>query len=148
MPKSINRFLLLAAAFLLLVFIVAAYIYFKPVKNISGQKADIESNIVEICNEFDSNAEVADTKYKNKILQLTGTVKKSEVQDSVCTMIFDNGGHFILVANFYPDENEKVKKYKVADKVIVKGMYSGYVINDDTFMIPAEIKLDKCSVVE
>ena len=47
----------------------------------------------------------------------------------------------------YEAKNE-IERLKEGTKIIVKGIYSGFVINDDTFMIPAEIKIDKCTLLK
>ncbi len=125
-----------------------AYLYLKPVKDISEQKIDIQSTDNDLLKEFTTNDLKADTKYKNKILKLSGALKKIEIKESICNIIFDNGGNFIIVANCdYVLKNE-IQKLTVGNKITIKGIYAGFVILDETFMIPAEIKLDKCILVE
>jgi len=41
-----------------------------------------------------------------------------------------------------------VQQLKQGDNTTIKGIYSGYIINDETFMIPAEIKIDKCTLTK
>ena len=127
--------------------IYLAFIYFQPVKDISKQQPDIIITDTQMFSDFTNNPKDADVTYKNKIIELSGTIKKTEVKDSICTVIFDSGGNYIIVANCDYDTENEVKKLKENSKIKLKGIYSGYIINDDTFMIPAEIKIDKCSIV-
>ncbi|HRH57568.1 MAG TPA: hypothetical protein PLS10_07950 [Chitinophagales bacterium] len=127
--------------------IYLAFIYFQPVKDISKQQPDIIITDTQMFSDFTNSPKDADVTYKNKIIELSGTIKKTEVKDSICTVIFDSGGNYIIVANCDYDTENEVKKLKENSKIKLKGIYSGYIINDDTFMIPAEIKIDKCSIV-
>jgi hypothetical protein len=148
MSKTLKAILYLIIAVLLLGAGYAAYIYFKPVKVISDQKVDIQISDKDLLKYFTENQQEANIKYENKILELNGTVKKTEVNDSVCTVIFDSGGDFIIIANCILDAKKDVQQLKQGDNTTIKGIYSGYIINDETFMIPAEIKIDKCTLTK
>ena len=126
----------------------AAYQYFKPSKNIANQKTYMQLTDKQLLTDFNDNHINADSTYKNKIIELSGTVKKTEIKDSICTIIFDNGGNFIIIANCVYDAKSEVEKLAEGNKISIKGIYSGFIINDDTFMIPAEIKIDKCTLLK
>jgi metal-dependent hydrolase (beta-lactamase superfamily II) len=143
-----NKFLFLAVSSIFFAGVaVLLHTYFQPVKNISKQQPDIITSDTKMLSDFDSNSKDADAAYKNKIIELSGTIKKTEVKDSTSTIIFDTGGNYIIVANCVFGINNEVKRLKENSNIKIKGIYSGYIINDDTFMIPAEIKIDKCSIV-
>jgi hypothetical protein len=124
------------------------FLYFQPVKNISKQDADFSLSQKQLTDEFSSDAQKADTKYKNKIIEISGIVKKTETNNPNSSIIFDEGGNFLIVANAQADKSAEFKTLQPGDKVIIKGIYSGYIVIDDMFMIPAEIKIDKCSLVK
>ncbi|MFN8284780.1 MAG: hypothetical protein U0U67_16265 [Chitinophagales bacterium] len=126
----------------------ACYIYFKPVKNIATQKADIQISVTQLLNDFNSDSKRADSTYKNKIVEISGSLKKTEIQDSVCNVIFDNGGNYIIIAGGLQEQKKDVKLLKEGNLIKIKGIYSGFVINDETFMIPAEIKIDRCTLIK
>ena len=142
---KILLFVIVSVLFSGIVYLV--FIYFQPVKNISKQQPDVITTDTKMFSDFTNNPKDADVAYKNKIIELSGTIKKTEVKDSICTVIFDSGGNYIIVANCDYDTENEVKELKENSKIKLKGIYSGYIINDDTFMIPAEIKIDKCSIV-
>ncbi len=147
MSKTYKILLFVIISVLFSGIVYLAFIYFQPVKNISKQQPDVITTDTKMFSDFTNNPKDADVAYKNKIIELSGTIKKTEVKDSICTVIFDSGGNYIIVANCDYDTENEVKELKENSKIKLKGIYSGYIINDDTFMIPAEIKIDKCSIV-
>ncbi len=64
----------------------------------------------------------------------------------VCNIIFDDGGNYIIIANGLLAQKKEIKLLKEGNLIKIKGIYSGFVINDETFMIPAEIKIDRCTL--
>jgi hypothetical protein len=148
MSKSIKAIVLILAVISITGIIYLAYLYFEPTKDIAIQKTDAQLTEQIFINDFIKDHKNADSLYKNKIVELTGKVKKIETQDSVSTLVFDNGGNFIIIANCISSGNNELKQLKEDTNITVKGIYSGYIINDDNFMIPAEIKIDKCTLVK
>lgn len=131
-------------------FILLAYglfIYFQPVKDISKQNSDFSLTQKQLTDEFSSDALKADNKYKNKIIEIAGIVNKAETNNPNSSIIFDEGGNFLIIANVQNDKAADLKTLQRGDRVKIKGIYSGYVVMDDTYMIPAEIKIDRCTLV-
>ena len=147
MSKSIKAIVLIIAVVSIIGISYLAYLYFEPTKDIATQKTDLHLTEEILINDFIKSDEIADSLYKNKIVELTGKVKKIEAQDTISTLVFDNGGNFIIIANCLSSIKTELKQLKVGSNITVKGIYSGFIINDDTFMIPAEIKLDKCTLL-
>ena len=148
MSKSIKAIVLIIAVISIIGISYLAYLYFEPTKDIATQKTDLHLTEEILINDFIKSDKIADSLYKNKIVELTGKVKKIEAQDTISTLVFDNGGNFIIIANCLSSTNQELKQLKEGTNITVKGIYSGYIINDDTFMIPAEIKIDKCTLVK
>lgn len=138
----------LIATSILLMIAYAIYIYFKPVKNIAKQQTDIQLTDKQLFDDFISNPTNADSIYKNKIVELTGIFTKSEIKDSVCNVIFDNGGNYIVIAGGLFVQKKEIELLKTGSKLTIKGIYNGFVMNDEMFMIPAEIKIDKCTILK
>ena len=148
MSKSIKAIVLIIAVVSIIGISYLAYLYFEPTKDIATQKTDLHLTEEILINDFIKSDKIADSLYKNKIVELTGKVKKIEAQDTISTLVFDNGGNFIIIANCLSSIKTELKQLKVGSNITVKGIYSGYIINDDAFMIPAEIKIDKCTLVK
>lgn len=148
MSKTIKYSLV---AFLVAIVIGIAYglfIYFEPVKDIATQKTDIKLTDKQILAEFNENNLFADSLYKNKIIEITGNVKKTEINDSTYNVVIDDGGNYIIIASCVEETKSKLALQKEGNTITLKGIYNGYVINDETFMIPAEIKIDRCTVLK
>ena len=157
-----SRFKIIAsliATCILLTIAYAFYIYFvslslwimyglKPVKNIAKQQTDIQLTDKQLFDDFNVNPTKADSIYKNKILEITGTFTKSEIKDSICNVIFDNGGNYLVIASGLYAQKKEIALLKTGNKLTIKGIYNGFVMNDEMFMIPAEIKIDKCTILK
>ncbi|HUM50233.1 MAG TPA: hypothetical protein PK431_00410 [Chitinophagales bacterium] len=146
-----SRFKIIAsliATCILLTIAYAIYVYFKPVKNIAKQQTDIQLTDKQLIDDFNTNPTTADSIYKNKIVEITGTFTKSEIKDSICNVIFDNGGNYIVIASGLYAQKKEIALLKTGNKLTIKGIYNGFVMNDEMFMIPAEIKIDKCTILK
>jgi hypothetical protein len=124
------------------------FLYFEPVAEVSGQKADIRLSDTQLLADFEQDPLAAEQKYKNKVLEITGTVAKVECDSTRCRIIFDKQGKFIVVNSCEEEIQKDVRSLKQNTRVTVKGIYTGYVIIDDLFMIPGEIKIDPCTIVK
>ena len=146
-----SRFKIIAsliATCILLTIAYAFYIYLKPVKNIAKQQTDIQLTDKQLFDDFNVNPTKADSIYKNKILEITDTFTKSEIKDSICNVIFDNGGNYLVIASGLYAQKKEIALLKTGNKLTIKGVYNGFVMNDEMFMIPAEIKIDKCTILK
>lgn len=146
-----SRFKIIAsliATCILVTIAYAFYIYFKPVKNIAKQQTDIQLTDKQLFDDFNVNPTKADSIYKNKIVEITGTFTKSEIKDSICNVIFDNGGNYLVIASGLYAQKKEIALLKTGNKLTIKGIYNGFVMNDEMFMIPAEIKIDKCTILK
>lgn len=108
---------------------VYRYIY-KDHRNISKEEAAFNIAAKAINLEFIDNASLAEKKYINKVLIVSGVV--TEINSTFLTL---ENSIFCQFKNSIPD-NTKVNSY-----VYLKGRYIGY---DDLLN---EIKLDQCSII-
>ncbi len=149
MPARFKTFIFYTALMAAMVFLYFLYLFLQPVKDISSQKTDIYVSAEQLIKDFNTSPDSSDILYKNKVLEVAGKVSSTEVSDSFGNIVLDNGGNYIIIANCVPKEyKNNLKALKNGHSVKIKGIYSGYVINDETYMIPAEIKIDKCTVVK
>jgi len=148
MSKTIKYLLLTLLVITLIGVFYGLFIYFEPVKDIATQKTDIKLTDKLMLAEFNKNNSLADSTYKNKIMELSGNIKKTEINDSTYNIILDDGGNYIIIASCVADTKSKLLTLKEGNTITLKGIYNGYVINDETFMIPAEIKIDKCTLLK
>ena len=149
MPARFKLIIFYTTLLLAVAFLYFLYLFLQPVKDISSQKTEIYVSAEQLIKDFNTSPDSSDILYKNKVLEVDGKVSSTEVSDSFGTILLDNGGNYIIVANCVPKEyKNNLKALIKGHSVKIKGIYSGYVINDETYMIPAEIKIDKCTVVK
>lgn len=103
---------------------------------------------VQLLNEFSHSDTSADARYKDKILELSGILKKSETDNQAANAVFDKGGTVIIVAAFVPAEREALSQLAQGALLHFKGQYRGYIKGDELFGTPAEIKIDQCSILK
>jgi exoribonuclease II len=149
MLKSIQKiFLLFTIVVFIFTLLYGLKLYFEPVKIISEQKTDIILSDSLLFSDFNNDNILADKRYRNKIIEISAIVKKTEVNDSTFNIIIDNGGNYIIIASCIAEIKNELLQINENSKLKIKGIYTGYIINDETFMIPAEIKIDKCTLVK
>lgn len=123
------------------------YRYFEPVKGIDKLDTDVRLTAEQLLADFEADPEQAEIKYKNKVLEIHGSVTKTEPDSAGGKIIFDKQGKFVIVAACTAGSREAVKALEQNQAVRVKGVYTGYVVIDDMFMIPGEIKIDPCALL-
>ena len=105
------------------------YVYNKPHTGVAGIEADIIMTAADLYNDFQHDETLANTKYLNKIIEVTGNV--SELQNVNGSQIIllsstgDMGGVSCQLSN---DENKKVT-IKKSTTITVKGKCSGYLMD-------------------
>lgn len=105
------------------------YVFHKPHRNPSEEKASYELAAVELAMEFKQNQAAANEKYIDKVVEISGTAM--DVRDTY--IIMDN------VVNCNAVEGHDFQgSIQAGDELIIKGRVIGY---DDLL---EEVKLDNC----
>jgi len=143
--SSSKKYLFAAIFFLAIGLGYALFLYFKPVEKISASKADIEVTATDLLKEFEKDQAAADTKYKGKVLLLNGNIHKIENTGANAVLYFDEQGKYIITAGM---QGLTDKLPAAGQEVVIKGLYSGVIVNDEMFMIPADIKLEQCTIAK
>lgn len=100
-----------------------------PSKDIHSSKADVSIQSAVLWSEFSKNSTVAEKKYTDKVVSITGTI----------TEIVDNG---VTIDNKVFCQLASTKNLQKAHQITVKGLFIGY---DDLFDL---VKLDQGRVLE
>jgi len=120
--------------FLLLIVFVAItvilYVY-KPHRNIANEDAYIKINATELFNEFSRNEKVANTKYLDKVIEISGQV--TTVDNKNNTLTLDNHVNVNFLTNPQIELGQKIK---------IKGRCVGY--NE----LMEEIILDQATILK
>lgn len=127
-----NKRRIMILLFLLVISFGPYYIYqnvlYKDARDITGEKSTVTITAENLEKEYASGAALANSKYLNKTIEITGKV--SEVTDS--TMVID-GKAFCKM-------NERTKINLKNKQINIKGRCIGF---DDLFEV---VKLDQCSI--
>ena len=124
------------------------YFYFKPMNDIEKQKTDFLVSENQFINDFNVSPENAHVRYKDKIIEISGHLKKTEIQEGANNVIFDQAGASIIVASFKITERKNVLKLVPGNLLRLKGIYKGFIKGDDLFGTPTEIKIDQCTILK
>ncbi len=127
-----RRKLFIAIVFLLLIGVgIAYYLFSMKFDDMNDVKADYEISAVDLIKEFQTNDSVANKKYTEKILLVTGKVSEMESGDSSINikMSDEQSGSYIIFS-IQKNEEGLLKDIKSGDVVVVKGSCSGAIFSD------------------
>lgn len=85
---------------------------------------------ITLIQEFVTADSVANAKYREQIVEVTGIVSELNAKDSTATLsMADSTGSYVIF-DFEKDQAAKVKAFKAGDKVVVKGLCSGSIFSE------------------
>lgn len=150
MKNPVVKYVLIAISFCFVIGIgVATYVFNKPQRNVEDEKPAYTVTAIEIYNEFTSNEAQANQKYlsdKNgKIIQISGSVSEIIAHADTALTISIKDAEMVeggILCSFDKNEISKAAKFKIGDKVVLKGECTGYVD------LTGEVSFSRCVVVE
>jgi hypothetical protein len=117
--------------------------YFKPHRNIASATADFSLVSIELYKEFAANEATANTKYLNKIIEVSGIVDNSTLNergDLSITLKYPGMTSGSVLCSIPSTNLKKARNPVNGQKVKIKGTCSGLSIDD--------VVLDRCVLVE
>lgn len=104
------------------------YVFTQKFTDTTKEKADYTINAFDLINEFKKNDSLANKKYAEKIITVTGLVTEVEAADTTVNikMADTTSGSYAIFA-FQPQNLTEAKAIKEGDKVSIKGSCSGGV---------------------
>lgn len=102
------------------------YVFTKKFTDTTKEKADYTVNAFDLINEFNKNDSLANKKYAEKIITVTGLVTEVEAADTTVNikMADTTSGSYAIFA-FQQKNLTEAKVIKEGDKVSIKGSCSG-----------------------
>ncbi|MDB5228726.1 MAG: uncharacterized protein JWN78_2919 [Bacteroidota bacterium] len=122
------------------------YFYFKPMRQVSQEQTDYKVTDKQLIEEFTASPDKAGIKYLDKIMEISGEVKKTEIQDNANNVIFDKGDAVVIVAACLPEEKNKITLLRSGSTISLRGICKGFIKGDDVFGTPGELKIDQCTL--
>ena len=136
------------ASILLAVIIVVAGAFILPnvingfdeakIEDTIQQEPAISITAKELIAEYDENEIVADEKYKNKNLKITGTITSigSGINDPY--IVLRDGESYLSVQCYFDKNQSKLTELKKGDQITIKGIGKGKILN---------VNVGKCKII-
>jgi hypothetical protein len=114
------------------VVIIGFKLYNKPHVDVVKARPDIVINSQKIIQEFQINESLANKKYLDKIVQVSGSISKieaSENNDIILTLLNDESAFGAVICHLSSEENKKLSNLKEGQNVTIKGICTGYLMD-------------------
>ena len=106
--------------------------------SVSKIKPDFILNAAELVDAFEADESAANSKYLDKIIQLSGTVTEISDDQEEITIVYIKGNLMGNVSCQFSDEVLADQELQVGDQLTVKGKCTGYIL---------DVVLTKCALV-
>jgi uncharacterized protein YpmB len=140
--KKFIKALIIVLVVIIVIFL-AAYLYFinMPDKDVSKLKPDYQVTASALAQEYESEPEMSDKKYIDKIIEVTGTITEisKDQNDSFVFILKQEDSNTGVLCTLSQENDKKASSYKVGDKVTIRGTCSGMLF---------EVVLNKCAIVK
>ena len=112
------------------------YLMNKPHRDVAGEEATHQLTAEELYSAFESDEAVANTKYLDQVVLVSGTISSITQNDSNSSVIALMEG---VACGMQMEEAEKISSLKENDQISIKGLCTGY----DGIL---EVKMSKCTI--
>ena len=128
---SIKKTLYSIIFVIVLLGMICIYIFFKPEKNLLKLKPDYTLTAIELFNEYSTNEEAANTKFLGKIIQVNGTIREINTEDSIYTIVILETEDVFSGVNCVLSDRyaSKRKDISTGSEATIKGECSGMLID-------------------
>ena len=128
---SIKKTLYSILFVIVLLGMICIYIFLKPEKNLLKLKPDYKLTVIELFNEYSTNEEAANTKFLGKIIQVNGTIREINTEDSIYTIVILETEDVFSGVNCVLSDRyaSKRKDISTGSEATIKGECSGMLID-------------------
>jgi len=108
------------------------YIFSEKHEDTAGVKADYTTEAIPLIKEFEKDNKGSNTKYADKIIEVTGIITESVTADSATTNIkmTDTATGSYLIFAFQENHVLEAKNLKVGSKATIRGACSGVIFSE------------------
>ncbi len=126
LKPTVKKIIIIAVTILLIACCSIWYVFTVKFTDTVREKTDYAVNVIVLINEFKKNDSLANKKYTEKIIAVTGVVTEIEMADSTVNikMADTTTGSYTIFA-FQQQHLAEAKTINVGDKVTIKGSCSG-----------------------
>ena len=126
MKKNKIKIALIVLLVMLVVTVIGVKTYNKPHVDVVKTEAKYKLDAQQLINSFITDEDKASKKYVNTIIQVSG--EALEISHGTISIKYKNSESTVL-CNLLPKEDEKLKTIKKGDKIKVKGICTGYLLD-------------------
>ena len=141
MRKEGRNILFIFIGVALCAFVIGFGIWNKPHSDVKDADA-VETNAISLYNSFTSDSAKAKSVFLDKIIKVSGVVEKVLVNQQQQQIILLKTSVSGASVNCTMEQNRN--KTKQGDKVVLKGICSGYINGDTEMGIPGDVFLIRC----
>lgn len=141
MRKKASNILFIFTGLLLCASIIGYLVWTKPHINVKDADA-IGTNAILIYNSFTGDSTTAKSIFLNQVVSVSGVVKEVLVNQQQQQIILLKTGVPGASVNCTMEQNGP--KIKEGDKVVIKGICSGFIGGDKEMGIPGDVFLIRC----
>jgi putative nucleic acid binding protein len=141
MRKEGRNILFIFIGVALCAFVIGYGIWNKPHSDVKDADA-VETDAISLYNSFISDSAKAKSAFLNKIIKVSGEVQKVLVNQQQQQIILLKTSVSGASVNCTMEQNRN--KIKQGDKVVLKGICSGYINGDTEMGIPGDVFLIRC----
>jgi hypothetical protein len=124
---------------------IGYYMYNKPHKNVQSANA-VKVAGPDLYTAFVKDSAAANKTYTDKVLEISGEVVKSELDQQQNVFVHLKAGNDGSIINCSMEE--KVSPFKIGDKIALKGICDGYNPGDTDMGLPGDVVVNRCYMVK
>lgn len=105
---------------------VGLYMFNKPLESTMALKSDFTMKAADLLIAFESDETLANSKYLDKVIEVSGYVKKLNVDEGKTTVYLDSDNPMSNVIFQLEEFNTSIKE---GEKITLKGVCTGYLMD-------------------
>lgn len=150
LSMTVKRKKIIVLSILLAVLIVAISVWFVftvKFNDMKDEKSAYNVNALDLINEFKKNDSIANKKYAEKIMTISGLITEMEPADSSINIKLGDTltGSYVIFA-FQPQHLKEVKSVKKGDRITIKGSCSGGAYSE--ILENEFISFKRCTIIK
>lgn len=120
--------------------------YYRTNKDLGDVKEDYSVKATTLINEYMNSESEADNKYRNKILSISGMIKRIDTSDNYYTVVVGDTMNMSSVrCSIDSTHSAELNNLKRGMNVKIKGAITGFK-KDDTGLLGSDVELNRCVV--
>ena len=133
-----NKLLITVLIIAIIGVFVAYKMYNKPHVNVGSSKSDITLTANKIINDFSTDESKANITYLDKIIQVSGTVSKTEIVKEKGIISLETNDDFgSVICHLSADATKNISSLKEGQTITLKGICTGYLM--DVILVKCEL---------